>query len=324
MTPAGKHRVVEFAVARVFRGVTQKDHVSVITGLGVGDCGYVFMPGENYLVYATAWPNGLWFTSICSGTSPIEDAGSAIRFLTGEKAIAEDLLSPQEHEKQYYQEVLPKRTGSVCGQVLKPDGTPLRGAQVALWELRNDDLPARGGSDPNTSSETGHFCIENVPPGRYFLTTESMDFDHWARYVGFFPGVSSQAEAVQLSIQRGVRLPDIKFTTFLESVYKIRIRVLAPDKTLLSYKNGCGVAVDSEDPNPFSYHISHTLEDDGTYTFGYIPPGKYHISTYFQPNFEGGAMTQFPEATKWKPTSQEVVVRGNTEVVVNLEPASAH
>jgi len=321
MTSSGKYRVVQFDVTRIFRGAYQA-HVSVVTGLGAGDCGYVFWPGESYLVYASSWPTGMWFTSLCSGTNTIEDSGTAIRFLAGEKPTADDLLSPREYADQYYKKILPTRTGSVCGQVLKPDGSPLKRASVELWELRNDDLPPRGGSDPNTSSDTGHFCVESVPPGKYFLTAKSSDFDNWARNVGFYPGVYSQADAVQLSIEKGVRLPDVKFRTFRESVYTIRIRVIAPDKTRLSYKNGCGVAVDSEDRNPLSYHISHTLEEDGTYTFGYIPPGRYQVTTYFQPSFEEGEMKPFPEAAKWKPARQEVVVRGDTDVVVRMKPVN--
>jgi len=321
MTSSGKHRVVQFDVTRVFRGPNQP-HLSVVTGLGTGDCGHVFWPGESYLVYASSGPRGIWFTNICSGTSAIEDAGTAIRFLTGEKPTAEDLVSPGEYAKQYYEKIVPKRTGSVCGQVLKPDGSPLKGANVELWEMRDDDLPSRGGSDPNTSSDKGHFCVANVPSGKYFLTAETSDFDHWARYIGFYPGVNSQADAVQLSIQAGIRLPDVKFTTFKQAVYSIRIRVLAPDGTQLSYKNGCGVAVDSEDRNPLSYHISNTLEEDGTYTFGYIPPGKYRVTTYFQPDFEGDELKPFPEAAKWRPARQEVVVSGDAEVVVQLKSAT--
>lgn len=321
MTPSGKYRVVEFDVKRTFRGSHQA-HVSIVTGLGGGDCGYVFWPGESYLVYASSSPGGVWFTSLCSGTNTIEDSGTAIRFLTAEKPTGDDLVPPREYEEQFYKKVLPTRTGSVCGQVLKPDGSPLKGAIVELWELRNDGLPPRGGSDPNTSSDSGRFCVENVPPGKYFLTAENSDYDHDARYMAFYPGVRSQADGVQVSIEKGVRAPDVKFSTFHELVYTISIRVLTPDKTRLSYKNGCGVAVDSEESNPLSYHISHNLEKDGTYTFGYIPPGKYIVTTYFQPNFEGGELKSFPEAAKWKPARQEVVVRGNTEVVVHMEPTN--
>jgi len=321
MTLSGKHRVVEFDVTRVFRG-TNQTHLSIVTGLGTGDCGYDFWLGESYLVYAISGPEGIWFTSICSGTSAIEDSETSVRFLAGQKPTANDLLSPEEYQKQYYERVQSRRTGSVCGQVLKPDGSPLTGASVELWEPRNDDLPPHRGSDPNTSSAAGHFCIENMPPGKYFLTAESNNFDDWARYMGFYPGVNSQADAVQLSIQAGVRLPDVKLATFHESVYRILVRVRSSDKARLSYKNGCGVAVDSEERNPLSYHISHTLEEDGTYTFGYIPPGKYVVTTYFQPNFEGGEMRPFPEAAKWKPARQEVVVHGDTEVVVQMESTS--
>jgi hypothetical protein len=321
MTPSGKHRVVEFDVTRVFRGPDQA-HLTIVTGLGRGDCGFDFWPGETYLVYAGAGPGGIWFTSICTGTNSIEDSGTALRFLAAEKPTADDLLSPQDYQTQFYEKVLPKRTGAVCGQVLNPDGSPLKGATVELWEPRKDNLPPRGGSAENTSSEKGHFCVNNVPPGNYFLTAESSYFDDWSRNVGFYPGVGSQAGAIQLSIRPGARLPDVKFTTVRQSLYSIRIRVLAPDGTQLSYKNGCGVAVDSEDHNPLSYHISHTLEEDGTYTFGYIPPGKYQVTTYFEPDFEGGEMKPFPEAAKWKPARQEVVVRGETETVVRLEPAN--
>jgi len=66
----------------------------------------------------------------------------------------------------------------------------LKGARIELWEQRSDDLPPRGGSDPNTSSDAGHFCVDNVPPGEYFLTAESDYFDDWSRNMAFYPAVA--------------------------------------------------------------------------------------------------------------------------------------
>ncbi|MGD0306473.1 MAG: hypothetical protein ABSC71_16725 [Candidatus Acidiferrales bacterium] len=145
----------------------------------------------------------------------------------------------------------------------------------------------------------------------------------------------------------------VTFTTFHESPYSIRITVVASDGTPLSYKNGCSVAVDSVDNDPLSYHTKggsdgtplsykngcsvavdsvdndplsyHTkggLNEGGTTHFGYIPPGKYLVTTYFQSDFEGAVPKQFPEALRWKPARQEVVVRGDTTVELHLEPTN--
>jgi hypothetical protein len=319
MTPAGQFRNVDFDVTRMFRG-QRADHVKVTTGLGAGDCGYDFQTGQSYLVFASAGPKGLWFTSICSGTKNVADAGTELRFLAGEKAAPEDLWSPQEYWKHYSEHVLPKRTGSICGKVLKPDGTPLKGARVELWEARNDDFPSRSASDPNTSNDAGHFCIEHAEPAYYLLTAVAEDYDNDARYVVFYPGFFSHEEATPLQIEPGVQLPDVTLTTFRERLYTIRILVATADGTPLSYKNGCGVAVDSIYRDPLSYHINHLLNPGGTYTFGYIPAGKYTVSTYFQPDFSAAEPKPFPEASRWNPARKEVIVNGDTTVVIVLEP----
>lgn len=40
-TPSGRFRVVDLTVTRTFKGVNY-DQISVVTGLGTGDCGYDF------------------------------------------------------------------------------------------------------------------------------------------------------------------------------------------------------------------------------------------------------------------------------------------
>jgi hypothetical protein len=313
MIPSDRFRVVDFTVTRTFKG-ENLDQISVVTGLGTGDCGYDFQTGSAYLVYATAGAEKTWFTSICTGTAAVEDAGTALRLLSGEKPAADDLLSPQEHAKQYFEEVLPKRSGSVCGHVLKPDGTPLRGANVELWEQRNDDLPAHSADDPNTSRDDGHFCIEHAAPGHYLLTAESTNYDHGARYMAFYPGVESLEQAVPLDIRAGIRLPDVNLTTVRQRLFTISIRVITPNGGKLSCT---GVAVNSPYRDPLSYHIDHGLEDDGTYRFGYIPVGKYQVVTYFEEEDDGEPCS---DATKWKPAQKEALVSGDTEVIIPIEP----
>jgi hypothetical protein len=143
--------------------------------------------------------------------------------------------------------------------------------------------------------------------------------DTWPTTLAFRP----ESQAAALNIQASVRLPDVKLTTFYESLFLIRIHVVRPDGTPLSYKEGCGVMVDSVDRDSLSYHINHALEEDGTYTFGYIPAGKYQVRTYFQPDYRENPPKPFAEAAKWKPAVRDVTVSANTEVVIRLEPTEA-
>lgn len=313
MTPSPRFRIVDFRVTRTFRGENH-DEVSVVTGLGDGDCGYDFRTGSTYLVYASAGPGKIWFTSICTGTAAIEDAGIAIRLLGHEEPAREDLLSPQEYAKRYLEEVLPMRTGSVCGYVMKPDGTPLKGAGVELWELRNDALPSRTADDPDTSTGDGHFCIEHVEPGHYLLTAESGDFDHNARLMAFYPGVGSRGQAATVDIRAGARLRDIKLTVVRQPLYNISIRVITPDGRKLSCT---GVTVNSPYHDPLSYHNDHMLDDSGTYTFGYVPAGKYQVATYFERDENGQPCS---DESRWKRAQKDSLVNGDTEVVVQVEP----
>ena len=39
---------------------------------------------------------------------------------------------------------------------------------------------------------------------------------------------------------------------------------------------------------------------------------------------EGGELKQFPEASKWKSAKQEVTVRADTDVVVQMEPFNSN
>jgi hypothetical protein len=98
MTLRGAHRSVSFRVLRAYRGQATGT-VIVLTGTGLGDCGFDFETGKQYLIYADAIDGVDLFTSICTGTSPMEQAGPALRFLRGENPAPEDLLDV----KDYYE-----------------------------------------------------------------------------------------------------------------------------------------------------------------------------------------------------------------------------
>lgn len=55
--------------------------IDVLTGLGGGDCGVPFKPGEEYLVDAFVSKDGLVHAGICSSTRRIDAVGAALRIL---------------------------------------------------------------------------------------------------------------------------------------------------------------------------------------------------------------------------------------------------
>ena len=74
---------VDFAVKNSWKGI-EKTTVIVDTGYGMGDCGYPFLLGNEYLVYASypgGMPNNYWITSICSGTTEISTATEDLNYL---------------------------------------------------------------------------------------------------------------------------------------------------------------------------------------------------------------------------------------------------
>lgn len=75
--------VVKFSVLQPFHGVEGAE-VEVATGQGGGDCGYRFIKGASYLVYAHGGRDGKSLTTgICTRTQPLPQAAEDLEFLRG-------------------------------------------------------------------------------------------------------------------------------------------------------------------------------------------------------------------------------------------------
>lgn len=76
-------RVFKFAVEEMFSGTATKE-LEVVTGLGDGDCGYRFVNGASYLVYAYRDENDdRLYTSSCTRTKRLAQASLDLRYLRG-------------------------------------------------------------------------------------------------------------------------------------------------------------------------------------------------------------------------------------------------
>ncbi|MFI5097720.1 MAG: carboxypeptidase-like regulatory domain-containing protein [Candidatus Acidiferrales bacterium] len=308
MTTAGTHRAVYFQVVRAYRGLAS-EKVAVLTGIGLGDCGFDFETGKQYLVYADRIDADKLFTSICTGTSSLEQAGPALRFLRGEQPTPDDLLDLQ----TYYGKFMPQWTGKVCGRVTRPDGNPLGKASVNMTQVRDEPFPPNRADDPNGSNADGSFCIPNISPGKYLLCAESADYHNYFRWMGYFPGVRKRAEATPIEVHAGDNLVDLQFTVRKEPLYTTKFRIVTPDGSLLPLES-LGVSVDSPYQDALSYHLTQNRNENGLFYAGYVPPGYYTVQTYIQPDPDTGKIP--PGLSNWRMAKQEVVVPSDTEIVV--------
>jgi hypothetical protein len=75
-------RLFQFRLEQAYRGIAGKE-VSVITGMGNGDCGYDFRVGEKYLVYAFRTSDNKLSTSICTRTRLFSEAQEDLDYIRG-------------------------------------------------------------------------------------------------------------------------------------------------------------------------------------------------------------------------------------------------
>ena len=311
MTTNGQHRLVTMQVLRSYHGL-KKERVTVVTGLGEGDCGFDFETGKDYLVFAESVSDGRLFTSICTGTTPLEQAGPELRYLQGRAAAAEDLLPLD----RYYQKVASESYATVCGRVTREDQTPVAEASVEMMQVRPEPLPPRTADDPDTSKPDGRFCVQNISPGTYLLSAEKQNYQEGTRLMGFYPGVMKHSDALPIQVVPKTRLDDVNFVMRTQPEYSVRFRIVSSDGAAVPWKN-LGVRIDSPDRDALAYHESHGVNENGSYTLGLIPPGHYQVQTCLQPQFGEDDLQFVP---KWGMVKKDVEIRGNTEVDLVISP----
>ena len=201
----------------------------------------------------------------------------------------------------------------LCGRITKPDGSPLGGADVEMWQSR-EPLPPKVASDPNLSKADGSFCVEGVEPGKYLLTAEAINFDARTRWIGYYPGAVRRSEATPIDVVAGGQLFDVKLRVHEERLYTVRFQIVTSDGSPVPWQS-LGVAIESPNQGRFGYKVDHGVSEDGSYTFGLIPPGHYIVSTY--------VLFAHLVLTKWQMARQEIDISGPEQVNVKLDPLKA-
>ncbi len=144
---------VHFSVGESFYGVSDPGAEAVVyTGSGAGDCGYPFVVGTSYLVYAGSGGDGRLSTGTCSGTKPEIISGGILRQL---RAIRD-----RGHGFELFGTVfvLPKGAGSGDQLESQPlDRVPVRavGSHGSLFSTVTD--------------QNGVYSFAWLPPDTYHL-----------------------------------------------------------------------------------------------------------------------------------------------------------
>ena len=136
-------RRVRLRIERSFRGPTSSQ-IDVHTGLGGGDCGYTFVRGTKYLVFADE-AQGRLSVSACGSTRRLVEAGEALEYAS--------------------QPFLPAAGGRIYGTL------HFRSGNDAAEGAANYKITLRGGRQELTAATdgTGNYEFTGVPAGTYSL-----------------------------------------------------------------------------------------------------------------------------------------------------------
>lgn len=303
------HRTVFFAVTRVYRG-SESETLKVKTGWGGGDCGFDFVTGKEYLVYADQLDDGTLEAGICSHTKSLQEAGPELRVLRGEPASSEDLLD----QKVYYEQVSSKWTGTACGKVTAASGKPLKDVSLELIPVREG--PFQGEGDHAIAEANGSFCFKYVDPEKFLLSAEGTDTSG-IELKSFYPGVGKRSDATVLEVKADGKLTGLNFKLRAQPVHSLRFRIVNEISLPIS-ANLHVMLVDSLNPATMEYHEENTISPDRSVTFESVPEGHYFATVFLDPNDDS---TESIKQFRWKPVKEEFDVNGEMqEVVLTLVP----
>jgi hypothetical protein len=140
-----------FVVDENFGGVAAGSEATVYTGMGGGDCGYPFVPGVSYLVYAGQQNgDGRLHAGICSATAPAVGVGG----------VLPELRAWRDHRRldDLFGAVLQAPKGSRFDDLV--ESKPLAGVKVQA-------MGAHGQSYAAQTDAMGAFAFHSLPAGTY-------------------------------------------------------------------------------------------------------------------------------------------------------------
>jgi hypothetical protein len=258
---------VSFSAVRSYRG-SQREQFMVETGFGAGDCGYLFKTGESYLVHAWA-ESGRLSTSICSGTTELENAGAELRLLRGEPPTPDDLLEfgNQRNAREWRADDSDK----ICGKVSFPEGVKAR--SVTVWIFPEGDHPVSLFGDSVESGADGSFCFSWLEPGKYLIgASADGPRNSGIRYLSYFPGVLQRSRATRIDLKRGAGVARADFALAPQPQFTVSGYLRGVPRSMV---DSIQVFLMSDKLDAFSVLEPVPLGPHGTFEIREVPVGHY-------------------------------------------------
>lgn len=247
-------RTFTFSVDLAFLGVDGTE-VEVSTGSGGGDCGYDFVSGKRYLVYAYRSTQGnRLVTSICSRTKPYEAADEDIKFLGKLPSISLGV--------------------TIYGEIKRQLHSVKTGDAKTVGPVADASLLVEGADERReiSADEQGRYSVTGLRPGKYKVTLSLPE-----------ELTVNRPEQEVTVADRGCAAVDY----YVTDNGRISGRVL--DVEGLPAEKVDIWLVDAEAYDPVRYYgMSARTDQDGRYSFTAVPPGRYlmalNLNRYPQPN----------------------------------------
>src|ERR1051326_1835464 len=276
-------RTFTFSVETSFLGLAATA-ADVSTGLGGGDCGYDFILGRRYVVYAyKSAKNGRLSTSICTRTNPFEKANEDIEFLRSLES---------------------RRPGvTISGEVRRRRQSVAGGDSTEVGPQPDFALVIEGEGERREirTDSNGRYSVSGLSAGKFKVTLQLPD------------------ELFTYKAEEEIRVADRGCATVNYSVVdngRLSGRVLAPDGQPAA--GGTLVLIDKDQSDPkTSWGKSATADKDGLFSFTALPPGQYllgvNLERFPQPNDPTNAYprTYYPGVTDV--SKEEVITLGAGE-----------
>jgi hypothetical protein len=249
-------KLVKLDAHRSWKGV-DVGPVEVVTGQGGGDCGFDFVVGERYLVFAHKGPtDGRLHASICTLTQRFAAASDAVTFL--------DSLSK------------PSAGGRIFGSVELFSRKLNTAAASNKTPMELTVRLSGGGREYSMTSKNGRYEFRDLPPAQYRIDLSVPD-----GYSTYSPG-------------RNVEIPDPHACA--EESYAVSVNGRIAGQLLLPDGRGADKvhvqALDADVPHEKQYQASTFTIEGGYFEFKDLPPGRYVVGL----SLRGGPSEMSPYA----------------------------